>query len=99
MTLGSFGRIIMNVNIKLAAIGVLKKRLGMKKLLTLLPRMDKRKKQGEPWHNLFSPETIKDQESRVLIGDAVLLYREILEKMPKDPNTNKTKARWDIQYL
>lgn len=73
---------IMNYRIKKAAIAVLRKELGWKVLVSLLPGLSRRQKRGEPWENLSLPVDQKDRDSRALIGDAILLYRELLSRCP-----------------
>lgn len=77
----------MNVKIKikvtLAAVKVLKKEIGMKALLKVAPNLSKRAKNGEPYNALPSPETKKDKDSRELIADAILLYRELVLILPQ----------------
>ena len=72
-------KLAIKAKIEIAAIKVLKKELGLNKLLPLLPSLNKRKKNGEPFNALPPPETEKDKESRALIGDAILLYRVLME--------------------
>jgi hypothetical protein len=73
---------LMNFRIKKAAIGVLRKELGWKRLLRLIPGLSKRQKLGEPWTGMSPPEDQKDRDSRALIGDAILLYRELQRLEP-----------------
>lgn len=73
---------LLSIKIKLTAVKVLRKEIGTKKLLKLLPGLNKRAKAGEPWQNMPSPESEKDKESRLLIGEAILLYRELKQVMP-----------------
>lgn len=75
-------KLLMTLRIKKAAISVLKKELGWKKLISLLPKLSRRQKQGEPFSGLPEPENSKDIESRALIGEAILLYRELLLMLP-----------------
>ena len=74
---------MMNYRIKKAAIGVLRKELGWKKVFGLLPGLSRRQKQGEPWQDLPEPKDQKDKDSRLLIGEAILLYRELLQRIPQ----------------
>ncbi len=73
----------MNFRIKKAAIKVLRKELGWKQLLGLVRELSKNKKRGEPWKDLPAPVDRKEEESRELIGDAILLYRALLKKRPQ----------------
>jgi hypothetical protein len=68
----------MNSRIKNAAIKILIKELGFKRLMQIAPKLSARKKRGEPWQGLPLPQDSKDKASRALIEDAILLYRELL---------------------
>lgn len=70
--------LLINIRIKKAAAIVLIKELGTKRLLKILPKMSKRKREGQPWQDMPQPQNKKDIESRQLIGEAILLYRELL---------------------
>lgn len=70
------------IKIKLAAIKTLKKEIGIKNMLMILPELIKKQKRGEPFGSFAPPLSQKDKESRELIGEAILLYR-ILQKIVK----------------
>ncbi len=38
---------------------------------------------GRPWRKLPRPKNRKDRQSRALIGDAVLMYRQLLRRLPQ----------------
>jgi hypothetical protein len=69
--------ILLSLKIKFTAVKTLKKELGLKHLIKLLPGLSKRTKAGEPWRGMAEPQSDKDRESRALIGEAILLYREL----------------------
>ncbi len=71
-------QLLLTVKIKLTAVKVLKNRLDIKGIIHILPKLSARQKKGEPWDKMPPATEIKDIESRKLIGDAILLYRELL---------------------
>ncbi len=75
---------VMNLRITLAAAKVLFKSVGFKTTISLVKELGKQRKQGEPWKALPPPQDLKDNASRKLIGDAILLYRALSAKMGKD---------------
>jgi len=75
---------LLDAKIKLAAASVLIKRVGFFALPKLLFGMQKRKKLGEPWQSPPDPNDRKDIQSRNLIRDAALLYRELLIAFPEN---------------
>ncbi len=77
-------KLLMNLRIKKAAIKVLRKKLGWGKLIKVLPGLSKRQKLGEPWKGLAEPIDQKDKDSRALIGEAILLYRELLNMLTSE---------------
>ena len=78
----TMGVVLMNLRIKWAAVKVLKKALGLKKVMGLLSILSNDQKVGEPWRSVPSPSDQKDIDSRALIGEAILLYRAIQLKYP-----------------
>ncbi len=66
----------------LTAAGVLRRHLGFRGLIKLLESLKRRKEVGEPWQGLPPPVEKKDIDSRAQIGDAILLYRALRERMP-----------------
>lgn len=74
--------LILSLKIKKAAVSVLRKEIGMSALLKLLPALKRRQKLKEPWGGMEIPKERKDIESRELIGEAILLYRELLNIVP-----------------
>lgn len=77
-------KFVMNLRILLAAAKVLISQVGLMMTFSLVKAMNKRKKKGEPWKGLDAPKDQKDVDSRALIGDAIVIYRALLERMDKD---------------
>lgn len=73
----------LKIRIKLSAARVLLRKVGIRQLLKVAPKLSKRAKCGEPWQGIPSAVDIKDSESRELIGEAILLYRELLLLYPQ----------------
>ncbi len=71
---------VMKLRYTLAAAKVLFRRLGLKEMLKVVKDMQARKKNGEPWKDFPSPDSEKDRLSRELIGDAILIYRVLLDR-------------------
>ncbi|MHA1383029.1 MAG: L-2-amino-thiazoline-4-carboxylic acid hydrolase [Candidatus Helarchaeota archaeon] len=75
---------VMNLRISLTALKVLKRNLGLGTIFSLVSNLINQKKKGEPWNNLPPPKDDKDIRSRALIGDVIIIYRELLKKMSQD---------------
>lgn len=75
---------IIDIKIKIAAIKVLVKEIGWPKLLRIAPNLTKRTKRGEPYASLPPAVSPKDIDSRALIAEAILLYRELLIIYPQE---------------
>lgn len=74
---------IIDVKIKLTAVKVLIKEIGFLKLMKVAPALPKGAKNGEPFGKLPAPQDEKDVNSRKLIAEAILLYRELLKIYPQ----------------
>ena len=76
-------KLSISIKIKFAAAKVLVKELKINQLITALNGMNKRKRAGEPFKDFPAPESDKDKESRELIYEAILLYRELKRIIPQ----------------
>lgn len=68
---------IIDLKIKIAAAKVLLKEVNIFKLERALINMSISSKKGEPFANLEIATEQKDKDSRALIAEAILLYREL----------------------
>lgn len=75
--------IIVDLRIKIAAAKTLIKEAGFAKVHKILKGMKKRKKENQPFGDMPPVNDKKDIESRKLIGDAILLYRELKDIYPE----------------
>lgn len=75
---------LMQLRYSLAAVGELRRELGLRRALGLARRMLARVRKGEPWTELPPATARKDVESRAMIGDAIILYRVLKEALPAD---------------
>ena len=71
----------MNLKIKLAAVRVIIKRLGVKSLSSIGLELSKSKKKGKPYDGLSAASSKKDKDSRALIAEAIVLYDILKQQM------------------
>ncbi|MFX0102791.1 MAG: L-2-amino-thiazoline-4-carboxylic acid hydrolase [Candidatus Hodarchaeota archaeon] len=72
------------LKMSLAAIGALRKELGFKQTLSVISTFLKMKRRGEPFKGFEPPGNSKDRGSRDQLGDAILVYRALLDRLPRE---------------
>jgi len=74
---------VMTIRITITALKVLKSYFGLKTIFSLVHSLMSQQRKGEPWLDLPPPQKDKDKNSRALIGDSILIYRALLDRLSK----------------
>ena len=84
-------RFVMNLRITLAGLKVLIKEIGLFATLAVAKDLISQKKEGHPWKDLPEARDQKDIDSRNLIGDAILIYNTLKNRMEQEKALKITK--------
>lgn len=68
----------------LATLGFLRRRLGLRGAIAVAREIARAERRGEPFGHLPPPPDRREALSRQQVGQAVLLYRALLARLPRD---------------